>query len=234
MNSSQGYMQLFVLLFLFLIVYFIVKYISSKSVKIAQQFFDNKGNIVQFKSKSDFLFYSELCSSYLKELINDYQGLPLEKFKEILYLLHLRENFKIERLSIIVEIMKHYGLCRSSDFLSTKEEVTKYVITDIPKTSNMNDLKSTNNITNLKMFHAGSLISVAGKFLFISQMLLLSIILINFIMFSNRQEFLEYLSPDNISSLMIFNGIILLISIILQLKGYSSLYNAGQIFKDND
>lgn len=131
-------------------------------------------------------------------------------------------------------IISHYGLTRSGELLSTDEEVAIYETINMSKTSSTNDVKSTNSIANLKMLHAGGLISVAGKNLFISQILVLIIILIYIFIFSYGQEYPEYLSPDNIGSIIVFNGIILSISIILQLKGFSSLYYAGEIFKTKD
>lgn len=185
-------------------------------------------------SKSSFQNYSELNSSDLKKIIEDYKTLPLEKLKEILHILKQRENYKIESSSIMPNIISHYGLTRSGELASTEEEVGKYEIVDMSKTKSTNDVKSINSIANLKMLHAGGLISGAGKNLFISQILMLIIILIYIFIFFYGQEYPEYLSADNISSIMVFNGIILLISIILQLKGFSSLYNAGEIFKTKD
>lgn len=185
-------------------------------------------------SKSDFTNYNELISSDLKEIIKDYKTLPLEKLKEILYILQQRENYKIESSSIMPNIISHYGLTRSGELISTNEEVGKYEIVDISKTSSTNDVKSLNSIANLKMQLAGGLISGAGKNLFISQILMLSIILINFFIYANIDKYPEMLAQDNFANTMIVNGLILTVILVLQPRSYSALFNAGEIFKSKE
>jgi hypothetical protein len=185
-------------------------------------------------SKSSFKNYCELSSSDLKQIIEGYKTLPLEKFKEVLYILKQRENYKIESSSVLANIISHYGLTRSGELVSTDDEVVKYDIVDVSKTSSTNNLKSTNSIANLKMLHAGGLISGAGKNLFISQILLLSTILINFFSYAYGDKQPEILSQNNFANIVIINGVILTLTFVLQLRGYSALYSAGEIFKTKD
>ncbi len=182
-----------------------------------------------YRSKEDFAYFSQLSSLDLKEFIFNYRNLSLSQLKEILYILHQREGYKIEKLSILSEIISHFNLVRSGELYPSVDEISSYFIEKIKDTKH-----ETNNylssISELKMIHAGKLISKSGKYLFFSEMMLITIPLITLLMiFSNRW-------PNTSEDIKVAYFLFIIFGIVyvgLKLVAYSSIHNAGKIFEDN-
>lgn len=184
-----------------------------------------------YKTKVDFKYFSELNSSDLKEFVTEHKNFSLQQIKEILYILQIREKYKIENSPLLIEIISHFGLVRSGELHSSQGEINSYTIVDLMSSKKELLFKSPQKIANLKMLHAGDLISKGGKSLFISTILIISVLILNIIfsalIYSNPENYTQ----NNLGSVMILSGITFLVSIFLQLKGFSSLHNAGEIFK---
>jgi hypothetical protein len=148
-----------------------------------------------------------------------------------LYILQIREIYKIENQPLLIEIISHFGLIRSGELHSSQEEINSYTIVDSISSKKKLLFNSPKNIANLKMLHAGDLISKGGKSLFISTILIISVLILNIIFTALIYSKPEIYTLNSLGCIMILSGITLLVSIFLQLKGFSSLHNAGEIFK---
>ena len=230
-SHPNGVPELLILALVIIVVYVIVKLISPAPFKINQEILNIKSNSFEYRSKSDFQYYSELSSADLKEFISEYKSLTLSQLKEILYILHIRESYTINSLPLLSQLMTHFGLTRSGELISTKEEIVQYKIVELTTSRKVVDSNGSQMLVNLKMLHGGNLISNAGRYLFVSNILTISVLVL-IVIFSSVIRFNpENYTQDSVAGILIVSGIFLLVSIILQLKGYSSLHNAGEIFK---
>jgi len=191
-------------------------------------------NNSEFKTKLNFNHYSELSSSELKDYVSNFKNIPLKDLKEVLFILSDRENYKVEQLDLLSEIISHFNLTRSGELKPSQEEIKGYKIVDIKSSHNKKDIGKTDIINNLKMQHGGNLISIAGRNLFISHLLIISLIIVNIIFFLYRSKNPDQNLIDEINTLFFISGITLIVSLILQMTGFAYIHNAGKIFKSND
>ena len=200
----------------------------------------------------DSHIYINMTNSALKEKLADYKNLSLNEVKEILHILSETEMYRIEsNPSLLSKIISHFELSRSGELKYTNEETNLYnlektkistveenraeVEFDKAKEIIINKKIMSEAINKLKIKHAGKILSNAGRYLLVAQVVMFLVIFLNILILSYGDKYLEteFFSEFR-ENFILIDGLIFCVVFIFQFKGYSSIQNAGVVLESDE